>query len=168
MNKPSHSQHFLSPEELSLRIGRHKAEIQLRWLNACKQMIPAAQPESYPYLNDSLPEVLDRLAEVLGKYDDHHDFYQAMVLAKKHGQQRATSSQYSVKDLLMEYQLLREIIMDVASGRGVIGVRTANIVGSFIESSLANSLEDFLQSTVKDMSEKSSDSRPHLGSPVHH
>lgn len=152
MKKTGHTQHYLTPEELGLRIVRHKAEIQLRWLSACKEFIPAAQLESFTYLQDSLPMVLDRLAEVLGKFDENHNFYEAMNLAKDHGKQRAASPQYTVRDLLVEYQLLREIIMDLASGQGVLSVRTANIVGSFIEASLAHSLNDFLLVSQKEIS----------------
>lgn len=143
-------QHLLTPEELALRIQRHKPIIQLKWLNMCKDTIPAAKQESFTYLNDHLPVVLDRLVEVLAAYDSNQDFYEAMVLAKRHGEQRALNGQYTVKDLLTEYEFLRAILIETASVQGMVGIRTANIVGNFIEASLAHSIDEFMRFTLKE------------------
>jgi len=91
-------------------IKRSADEITQRWLEAVRadRSIPSAEDLEQPLLLDAVPLVLD---EILGliEVDDGKVDHERISIAARQGHERA-QEHFDVRELVREYQLLREII----------------------------------------------------------
>lgn len=84
-----------------------KKVILLEWEGLVRNVISASHHESTLILLDHIPEILEQLEIILkeGKVDE-------VELGKHHGYYRSTMTDFSLGDILTEYSLLREVLID--------------------------------------------------------
>jgi len=82
--------------------------ITLRWLEAVRndRSIPSAISLEEPLLSDAVPLVLDEILRVI-EVDERKIEHEKICSAARHGRERA-QEHFDVKELVREYQLLRE------------------------------------------------------------
>ncbi|MDQ3032432.1 MAG: PAS domain-containing sensor histidine kinase [Myxococcota bacterium] len=81
------------------------------WERRVREALPAAQALDSLALQDSMPQIIERVAETIAsgaKKADAH-FHQ---LAAEHARERAESGDYSLEHVLGEYHLLEQVLLD--------------------------------------------------------
>lgn len=91
-------------------IKRSADEIAQRWAEAVRadRGIPSAEDLAEPLLLDAVPLVLDEILRVI-EVDDNKVEHERICSAARHGRERA-QEHFDVRELVREYQLLRENI----------------------------------------------------------
>src|SRR5687768_12384522 len=91
-------------------IKQSAEEITRRWVEAVRadRSIPSAENLEEPLLLDAVPLVLDEILRVVD-VDGHKIEHEKICSAARHGRERA-QEQFDVRELVREYQLLREHI----------------------------------------------------------
>jgi signal transduction histidine kinase len=83
------------------------------WENAVRQMLPAADELTLQQLRNSLPSVLQEMADAFAS-DKPRDTQELIEGSKSHGTTRFHEN-YNIRELLVEYRLLRRIIIEQVS-----------------------------------------------------
>ncbi|MCA1604804.1 MAG: diguanylate cyclase, partial [Acidobacteria bacterium] len=91
-------------------IKQSAQEITRRWVEAVRadRSIPSAEELEEPLLLDAVPLVLEEILRVV-EIDGHEIEHERICSAARHGRERALEH-FDVRELVREYQLLREII----------------------------------------------------------
>jgi len=95
----------------SARIRRSRDSICQDWLAAVRAQVPAAKDKPASLIIDSLPECLQHYAAWMAGETSAQQ--KLRELGKEHGEQRAKLGGYSLDQLLLEYSLLREVMLGV-------------------------------------------------------
>jgi signal transduction histidine kinase len=101
------------------RLDEKREDILQSWEEAVRVSFPAVRTESHPVLRNSMPEFVSELAEVLAGRAPT-DAVLAAATPREHAAQRAGIPAYSLRQVLQEYRLLRNCILDVLYRSGVI------------------------------------------------
>jgi PAS domain S-box-containing protein len=140
---------FHHPEtqrSVSARLKAHKEIILLLWMDRVRQSIPAARAQNEPQLRNTMPKLLDFLVtaltpERLRPVSDE----ELSGLSQDHGQQRSSRADYSLHQMLREYQFLREVIFQVLEQEGPVPSTERDIILSAIEQGMAEAGARFMQ-----------------------
>ena len=100
-------------------LKRSSDEITQRWVDAVREDrgIPSAENLEEPLLLDAVPLVLDEILRVV-EVDEDKVEHERICSAARHGRERA-QEHFDVRELVREYQLLREhIFLHVAERAG--------------------------------------------------
>lgn len=110
--------------------------ILIGWENLARNVIKQAEKESTPILLDHMPEIIDQLIKILqeGEMDE-------VELARAHAIQRAILTQYSTGDIISEFSLLRETMIDYLYPMGDIDC--AKLVHKYIDILCKHSVVEF-------------------------
>jgi hypothetical protein len=111
-------------------LRKRKERIMESWEQRVRQRLAAAREHDRPALIDSLPEVLDNLADVLASETGESAAAQEPI-SKEHGQQRAELASYSLEQVVEEYMVLYEVLLDVLDRR-TIAPRTHQVIATTI------------------------------------
>jgi signal transduction histidine kinase len=124
---------------------REKELILGRFRDRLRERLSAARRISTPVIINTLPAFITRLALALSP-DNEIDFateYSSLGLA--HGNERAKLTGYSLPDLVHEYQILREILMDVFAHETRLSQAEWAIVHRSIDEAIAEASTAFVQ-----------------------
>jgi PAS domain S-box-containing protein len=101
------------------RLIQDKPEILRRWEAAVRAALPAARREERPVLLDSIPDFLDELAQALTEQGATGS--DVCRTPREHARQRAQETDYSLEQVVREYSLLRQALLDVLDASGPVG-----------------------------------------------
>lgn len=129
------------------------------WERRVKKEIPAAKSSSNLALRNQLPNVLEDIAHIIDRYDDlseiekFEQFEEIIQNSLEHGRHRATSSHYTVKQILQEYiifhRVLTETLIDEEAYTEDVGI----VLKYTLETAMLNSASSFSDS-LQEMREK--------------
>lgn len=85
------------------------------WERQVRKEIPAAKAQNKTALWNTLPELIDRIVETLGEEQpkDPSDLEKEFEIAREHGKVRAKVEDYNLDQVIHEYQIFRQKIIDV-------------------------------------------------------
>jgi signal transduction histidine kinase len=89
-----------------------KDEILAEWETHVRHQIKGAKDLLHPILINTVPSFIDNLAEALAEEHPRTFATESTNLAQEHGGERARLSLYSPDQLLKEYLLLRDVILN--------------------------------------------------------
>lgn len=114
-----------------------KRIILSHWEDLVREVIERSRHEQSVILHDHIPEILDQLILILlkGEVDE-------VELGKSHGFHRALLTNFSLPDLMTEFSLLREAIIDYLYPMG--DVRCSKLVHKYIDILSKHSVIEFL------------------------
>jgi signal transduction histidine kinase len=113
MNAPQdHDAELLAAGGLAAVLIRNKEKILDQFCNRVQQSLESAKREPHPVIIDTLPAFITRVAMALRGINDVEFASKGSNVALAHGNERARFTNYSLTELLKEYQFLREILMD--------------------------------------------------------
>jgi signal transduction histidine kinase len=95
------------------RLLAGKERVLMQWERRLRQEIPAAAAEGQPILIDTLPALLDRLAEALSSQHPRATATEGTTIADEHGGERVRMTHFRLEDVITEYKLLREVLVSV-------------------------------------------------------
>jgi signal transduction histidine kinase len=104
-------------------------DIIARWEREVRVHVSAAQRESRAVIVDTIPAFLSRLAEALSPRHPRSSATEGTTIPQQHGSERVRVTGYRLADVIREYQLLRDVLLQVLSeGRSCSdGVKAAVI-----------------------------------------
>jgi signal transduction histidine kinase len=95
------------------RLAARREQVLRRWEARVRKEIPGADREPHPILIDTLPAFLSKLAEALSPEHPRATATEGTTLAQEHGGERVRLTRFSLRDLMREYQLLRDALVEV-------------------------------------------------------
>jgi PAS domain S-box-containing protein len=105
-------------------IRKRRSAILDEWERRVRTVVPA-QALTSAALRDHLPHVIDRIVEVADTLDEHGEM--PTEDAERHALDRLYRG-YDLADVVREYALLREVILDASEGAGADGARNLRIL----------------------------------------
>jgi len=135
------------------------SEIMDLWASRVKKNIPAANESSELALRNQLPNVLEDLADIMDRYDgksdvDEYESYQEIIEnSLEHGRHRATSSHYTIKQILEEYIIFHRVLTELLIEKDVYTKEVGIVLKYSIETAMFNSATSFSDS-IQEMREK--------------
>lgn len=128
----------------SERIKNQKAVIMEKWLARVSDEIPAAKTKPGIQIRDGLPIFLDKLCIALTPESfKSNSQNEVKEISQHHGKQRANLEGYSLVQMLQEYQILREVIINALEGHGKITNDEQDIIFSSIEQGMLEASQQF-------------------------
>jgi signal transduction histidine kinase len=82
------------------------------WAERVRQALPAAAAQPHPILINTMPRFLRYLAEALSAEHPRQNATEGTTLAQEHGGERVRITGYGLGDLIREYQLLRDVLLE--------------------------------------------------------
>jgi signal transduction histidine kinase len=92
------------------RLLANKDRVMALWEARLRQEVPAAAQESHLILVNTLPVLLDQLAEALSPHHPRGTATQGSTAASEHGGERVRLTHFRLEDLIREYRLLRQTL----------------------------------------------------------
>ncbi len=133
---------------MSDRIRTEKDRILKLWEVKAAIHINSAKCEEPLVLRDFLPAFIDDLVYSLVSHDEQS---MPTASAEKHGKERAKNTQYSLKEIVFEYQILREVLFLVLEEESPIPSPDRNIILDFLTKGIADSITAFTSSTQEQL-----------------
>lgn len=126
------------------------------WINNIREdiEIESAKGLAYQSVRDHIPEVIEHLGVMLSNFSQDKK-QELEIEGLKHGIVRAKQG-YDVTEIIQEYSLLREIILDslaedLKSESKEKILETVKLINSVIDKVISLSLESFLQARIKEL-----------------
>jgi hypothetical protein len=115
--------------------------ILMEWEMLVRNVIASSQHESTLILLDHIPKIIEQLEGILkaGVVDE-------VELGKNHGYYRSTMTDFSLTDIITEYSLLREVLVEYLYPMG--DVRCAKLIHKFVDILLKHSAIEFVNSQI--------------------
>lgn len=92
-------------------------EIMTEWCDRTRNEVQLAHDLDEPILVNTLPAFIDNLAEALSPTHERITATDSNNIAQAHGGERARMTQYGPDQLLIEYQILRDVLVEKLSAR---------------------------------------------------
>lgn len=127
--------------EVGEKLETLKRVVLQHWENRVRAVIATSRNESSIILVDHMPQIIDQLVSLFkkGEIDE-------IELGKAHGFYRALITNYSLPDLLTEFSLLRESLIDYLYPMG--DVQCAKIVHKYVDILSKHSVVEFTNSLL--------------------
>jgi signal transduction histidine kinase len=114
------------------------------WEKRVRCLIPGADEVSHPVLLDTLPLFYGNIAEALSPGYDRENAAADSSAATGHGSERARTTEYKAVEIVHEYQLLRDTLLEVAHGHGIcFSDEELRIIGSSFDQAIRDAIEEF-------------------------
>jgi signal transduction histidine kinase len=140
-----HDESLLAAGGSPAALIRNKDLIMQRFREQLRKRLAAARAEPTPIIINTLPAFITRLALALAPGNEIQFASEYSNLALAHGNERAKLTGYSLDELIHEYQILREILMDVFRHETDLSVGEWNIVHRSIDEAIAEAAAAFVQ-----------------------
>ena len=127
------------------RLRRRKPRIIEQWVQRARAHLDAARSTAPPELVDSLPDVLDRMAETLES--DQLDAAERMRgLAAEHGRERAAQTAYTLEEVIVEHQLLHDVAIEVLEEEGPLERTSRDVITRATMTAVRDAAAEFAKS----------------------
>lgn len=146
-------------EKAAKTITEYNDRIMSEWESRVKQKIQASKSSSDLALRNQLPHLLNDLAEIIKRYDGldvikkHEEYEEIIKNSLDHGRHRATSSHYTVKQILQEYVVFHRVLTETLIENDVYTKQVGILLKYALETAMLNSASSFSDS-LQEMREK--------------
>lgn len=140
-------------------IKENKPEIMASWEKAVRKEIPASQSTEPLALRNLLPALLEEIAEVISRHEQEEfilepERYEEIIRdSNAHGRHRATSLEYTVNQIIKEYIVLHQVMINFLKSKKVYDAETGIVLANSLEMAMAYSSGSFSDS-LQEMREK--------------
>lgn len=140
---------FTSPKlgrlQASDQIMKAKEIILSVWeRKSCERMV-VARKQGKLSLRDSVPEFIDALVLTLRCPDPESQAEANAEIAREHGADRAEGEDYSLEDMIIEYHILRSVIIDILETNGDYDSETRQVFHAFMDRGMRKASVRFLE-----------------------
>lgn len=126
-------------------LSEAKLSIISKWENKIRRKILSAHDKPSPVLIHHLPSIVDNLIDIFknqGTKDENREI-ENLALNKTHGKQRANETDFSLEEVLKEFWILRETIIEHLYPLVTPELSTAKIIHQFIDLSVESTVLEF-------------------------
>ena len=134
--------HYSSASE---RLHLNQERILALFVAAVRRDIDEAKGETNSVLVNALPSLLQQVEIQLRNQQGDGDDEKVQAVGRKHADQRIQLTNFSLKDVLSEYHLLRQIIFEVMSEDMPLGSKDCDIINRVIDTGVAQAGEHFIK-----------------------
>lgn len=139
-----------SPEAENNSLGKvlnqNKKKILKNWESIVRHEVPAAKIQPIPALIDSLPQIIDTMVAKLCEHASPEEIQgEQEDLAVAHAQERARMANYSIDQVISEFNILREVIFDVIDPKGYMPLKQAKLLWDSISLAINNAATEFAE-----------------------
>jgi signal transduction histidine kinase len=122
------------------------------WEQRLRQEIPAAGSEARAILINTLPAVLDQLAEAFSPDHPRRTATHGSSIAGEHGGERVRLTHFQMKDLIAEYKILRNVLFDVLEEQQPLTAAERATLNASIDASIMEACSGYavVQMTFRD------------------
>lgn len=101
--------------QVAERLRSDREEILRLWEESVRREIPEAKGKDTTAIRNSLPDFLDKVAHTLSSAPPKltAELESELVIAREHGKQRVLFTNYTMEQVIHEYQLLRKVTLAV-------------------------------------------------------
>ncbi|MEG4487162.1 HAMP domain-containing sensor histidine kinase [Microcoleus sp. D2_18a_B4] len=144
--------------QASDRLKQNAEKIMQIWEKRARDEVGASTRHNSLVLQDSLPLYLNQLVDELSNRIVRTparitaDEVESTRIGKLHGHERAGYADYSMTELIFEYQLLRQVIFQVLEEEAPLGVQDRDIIIGSIEQAVNDAATQFSE-TLRDIQE---------------
>jgi signal transduction histidine kinase len=131
-------------------LERSKEKVIKMWLSRVRESFSNSEKQSIPALLDGLPVLIDEIINALSLVGFQSD--DRKNISKEHGSQRATLAGYTLKQVMSEMRILREVIFAVMEedGSSVLPPRDRDIILDSIEKGLVTAGSEFMKLRIEE------------------
>ena len=122
------------------------------WEKEIKEKIPASNASSDLALRNQLPNLLDDIADILERHEgldgvkQYEKYGEIIKNSLNHGRHRATTSHYTVKQILREYIVLHRVLTEVLTENDCYTTDVGIVLKYTIENAMLYSVSSFSDS----------------------
>lgn len=126
--------------------------ILLMWEERLRKEVAAAGREPQPILINTLPAVLDQLADALSPDHPRRIATQGSTVAQEHGGERVRLTHFGLEDLIAEYKILRQVLFDVLEEHEPLSRHDRDTLNISLDQAIAEACTGFVlvQSSFRD------------------
>jgi signal transduction histidine kinase len=118
------------------RLLAHKERILARWEARMRKEIPAAAQQPHLILVNTLPEILEHLAQALSPRHPRRTATEGSTSATEHGGERVRLTHFRLEDLIGEYKLLRQVLFEVLEEEEPLTVEERHTLGASLDQAI--------------------------------
>lgn len=139
------SAEILNRIQFANRIKHSKMQILNAWEYLCRTNVDAAKAQTLIALRDSMPEFLDSLYETLSSVDPKIESDENAAIAREHAEDRASQPEYTLDQVIIEYHLLRTVIIDKLEDEQFSDKESRRVIHAFIDRGIAKAAAWYLE-----------------------
>jgi signal transduction histidine kinase len=130
--------------EQSRKVLAIRDEVFAEWEKRVRGVIHGADEVSHPVLLDTLPLFYGNIAEALSPRYDRENAASDSTAATGHGSERARTTDYQAVEIVHEYQLLRDALLQVARRHDIrFSDAELHILQSSFDQAIRDAIEEF-------------------------
>jgi len=149
---PAGSEQSVIGAGLGDRLLAQKERIISDWVSRVRAEVPAAGRESHPVLVDTLPAVLDQLAEAFTPRGPRRLATDGSTVAAEHGGERVRVTHFRLEDLITEYSLLRRVLFEVLGEQTPLSDEERDVLNASLDQAVREACTGYalVQSSLRD------------------
>ena len=134
------------------RLLANKERILSLWEERLRTTVTVAGRESSSILINTLPAVLDQLAEALSPDHPRKTATDGSTVGQEHGGERVRLTHFRLEDLITEYRILRQVLGDVLEENSELSVDERNTLNTSIDQMIMEACTGYalVQSSFRD------------------
>ena len=134
---------LLDRHAAAIVLAELKPDILREWETLAREKVDAAKKQSRLALRDSLPQFMDQLIATLTCDDPKTQAAINADIAKGHAEDRAKQPDYTLGEVISEYQILRSVVANSLESKNSFDLEARNIVHDFIDHGICKSSQRF-------------------------
>jgi signal transduction histidine kinase len=157
MELPNIDQKRVDRKDASEHFERIKQKIVSLWEERVRKSISAAKEKPQLILRQMLSELLDNLVINIAPDSITADFQFAGTIGIEHGTQRANLNDYTLSQVLCEYQILRQVVFEILEEEKFYDSSIRNIILNVIDEGLQKAIEQFSAVRSRELEQSNKD-----------
>ncbi len=106
--------------------------IMQRWDDRVRGEVSPAAAAAEIVLRDSIPEMLQVMAKVLGDRTDPRTAARDLAYLSVHGKERANQTTYSLEELILEFHILQEVVLEALEPDHLLDARDRGVIIQYV------------------------------------
>jgi signal transduction histidine kinase len=134
------------------RLLANKERILAQWEERLRKTVAAAGREPSSILINTLPAVLEQLAQALSPAHPRRTATDGSTVGQEHGGERVRLTHFRLEDLITEYKILRQILADVLDENSALPRDERNTLNASLDQMLIEACAGYalVQSSFRD------------------
>src|SRR5436190_10967571 len=134
------------------RLLANKERVLTLWEERLRKTVAAAGREPSLILINTLPAVLDQLAQALSPEHPRRTATEGSTVGQEHGGERVRLTHFRLEDLIAEYKILRQVLAEVLEENGALSSDDRNTLNASLDQMLMEACTGYalVQSSFRD------------------
>ncbi|MGB3781007.1 MAG: HAMP domain-containing sensor histidine kinase [Tunicatimonas sp.] len=122
-------------------LRNNKEHILQYWMKQVKEDVPKSKQQNATALRDDLPDLIDDIAVSVDTDQPEQNTHNSF----DHGRLRAAFENYTLSDVVREYRVLMQVLLDVVDEQGIVSISDRDKVIFLITRAIEGAAEVFYQ-----------------------